>query len=299
MSDAPGRDTKYLNDPRLSNSDTFLPVRATGPLNDALPWVIEFRVAGTAATIQAQVHEEMLIGRADATRGIYPAVDLGPHGGQTRGVSRQHAMIVVSNNKINIRDLGSLNGTRINGALLAPNEDYRLRHGDEIEVGQIKLQVRFAVTPTIGKAEKGTGGTAQKTVPLVGRGQHVLIVEDDQDVAKVFSIAMRHAGFRVSVVDNAARAMSLVDRDFPDLILLDLILPDLNGQDVMRYVRRLPKGDQVRIIVCSGATGGFQMHQAIQSGADLFLGKPVSIEDLIKGVLQVLRLEVPESVPKP
>ena len=298
MHDPKNRDTKYLND-KVHNTDSYMPVRATGPLHEPLPWVIELRVVGTAATIRVQVHETMMIGRADPSKGIIPAVDLSAHNGQGLGVSRQHAVILVKDNRIFIKDLGSVNGTNLNSAALAPQKEYRLRHGDEITIGQIRLQVRFTVVPTIGSQPKGTG-SLDAPVPRIAHGETALVVDDDADVAKVFSIALRQAGFTVTVVDSAAAAIAFVSREFPRLLVLELMLPDMNGLDLLRYIRKQPDNAKSRVVVCSASTGGFQMHQAIEAGAQLFLGKPVSVEDLLKAATNVLDLqEKPAVTPAP
>ncbi|GIL14553.1 MAG: hypothetical protein BroJett038_32730 [Chloroflexota bacterium] len=276
------RETRYLDRPR---TETPAPLRATGPLDEELPWVIEFRVVGTASTIQVQVQEAMTIGRSDPQRGVYPDVDLGPHGAQHRGVSRQHAVVIARENRIVVKDLGSVNGTRLNGRGMTPDQEYRLRHGDELEVGELKLQVRFAVVPTL----SGTRGDTlnHAAIPVIGKGQHVLVVEDDEDVGKVFSIALEHAGFRVSVANSVVSALGLVSHQLPDAIVLDLLLPDMSGLDLLRYVRKEFKR-HVPMIVVSGATGGFQANQAKDIGADVFLGKPISVEDLVRAVASFL-----------
>lgn len=276
------RETRYLDRPR---TETPAPLRATGPLDEELPWVIEFRVVGTASTIQVQVQEAMTIGRSDPQRGVYPDVDLGPHGAQHRGVSRQHAVIIARENRIAVKDLGSVNGTRLNGRVMTPDQEYRLRHGDELEVGELKLQVRFAVVPTL----SGTRGDTlnHAAIPVIGKGQHVLVVEDDEDVGKVFSIALEHAGFRVSVANSVVSALGFVSHQLPDAIVLDLLLPDMSGLDLLRYVRKEFKR-HVPMIVVSGATGGFQANQAKDIGADVFLGKPISVEDLVRAVASFL-----------
>ncbi|NWG17530.1 MAG: response regulator [Chloroflexi bacterium] len=278
----PDRETRYLDRPR---TDTPTPLRATGPLDEELPWVIEFRVVGTASTIQIQVQEAMTIGRSDPQRGVYPDVDLAPHGAQHRGVSRQHAVVVAKDNRILVKDLGSVNGTRLNGRMMVSEQEYRLRHGDELEVGEMKLQVRFAVVPTV----SGTHGDTlnHAAIPVIGKGQQVLVVEDDEDVGKVFSIALEHAGFRVSVVNSVVSALGFVSHQLPDAIVLDLMLPDMSGLDLLRYVRKEFK-KHIPMIVVSGATGGFQANQAKDIGADIFLGKPISVEDLVRAVASFL-----------
>jgi two-component system phosphate regulon response regulator PhoB len=227
----------------------------------------------------------MTIGRSDPQRGVYPDVDLGPHGAQHRGVSRQHAVIIARENRIAVKDLGSVNGTRLNGRVMVPDQEYRLRHGDELEVGELKLQVRFAVVPTL----SGTRGETlnHAAIPVIGKGQHVLVVEDDEDVGKVFSIALEHAGFHVSVANSVVSALGFVSHQLPDAIVLDLLLPDMSGLDLLRYVRKEFKR-HIPMIVVSGATGGFQANQAKDIGADVFLGKPISVEDLVRAVASFL-----------
>jgi CheY-like chemotaxis protein len=287
MADQTNRETRHLN---LPDNETRSPLRATtGPLEEELPWVLEFRVVGTAAMIQVQVHEAMIIGRSDPHTGVYPDVDLGPHGAQSNGVSRQHAAVIAKDNRIKIKDLGSINGTKLNGYVLEANQEYRLRHGDSIDIGQLKLQVRFAVVPTIETANDDNNKSAHASLPILGHGEHVLIVEDDSDVGKVFNLTLAHTGFRVTVVESGEAALGLITHQMPDAIVLDLMLPDMNGLDLVRYVRKQDGGQDVPMIVCSGATGGFQMNQAKDAGANMFLGKPVSVETLVKAIGSVIK----------
>jgi len=287
MADEPNHETRHLN---LPDSELPPPLRATtGPLDKVVPWVIEFRVVGTAAMIQAQVHEAMIIGRGDPQSGVFPDVDLGPHGAQMHGVSRQHAAVIAKDDRIKIKDLGSVNGTKLNGFSLEPNHEYRLRHGDSLEIGQLKLQVRFAVVPTIEQATKEDSQSGHAPIPVLGSGQHVLIVEDDADVGKVFSITLEHAGFRVTVAENGVTALGFITHQMPDAIVLDLMLPDMNGLELVRYVRKQEAGQLIPIIVCSGATGGYQKNQSKGAGANLFLDKPVSVEELVNAIGSVIK----------
>lgn len=282
--------------PNMHTRDLSLPAapkpaapRGTGPLDLALPWVIELRIVGTASTIQVQVQDEMLIGRADVDRKICPEIDLATFGAYASGVSRRHAMIRVKDQRLYLQDLGSTNGTLLNGALCSANQDYRLRHGDEIVLGQLRLQLLFAVVPVV-EAKLRTGEAPPvpiETVPA-GSGQHILVIEDDRDVGNVFRMALEQAGFRVTVVENVTKALSIVVQNLPDAIVLDLMLPDMSGLDLVRYVRKQHPERHVPMLVVSGVTGGFQQHQALAEGADVFIGKPVAMDELVKAVTNAI-----------
>ncbi len=275
-------DTRHLNMP--TDDLTPIPPRVTtSPLQNGLPWVIEFRIVGSATTIPVQVHEYMIIGRADPQQGIYPAIDLGPHGGMAQGVSRQHAVIMAKDNRILVKDLASVNGTRLNGYVLPPNQEYRLRNDDMLTIGKMRLQVRFAFTPTFNTAPLDPE-SPHVALPVVGNGEHILVVEDDTNVGSAFSEMLEHAGFKVTWMDTAVTALGAMSHKLPDALVLDLLLPDMDGLDLARYVRKQPTGKGVPIIVVSGATGGFQMNKALEAGCDTFLGKPVSVDELLKAI---------------
>jgi pSer/pThr/pTyr-binding forkhead associated (FHA) protein len=72
---------------------------------------------------------------------ILPDVDLSPYDAYAQGVSRLHAALKVTRNRVAIMDLGSSNGTRVNGQKIVPHVDYPLNHSDVIALGKLKLQV--------------------------------------------------------------------------------------------------------------------------------------------------------------
>lgn len=81
------------------------------------------------------------IGRKDLANDWDPAIDLTPFGGEEGGVSRRHGFILQTESGLQIQDIGSLNGTLLNGDLLEPNRPYALQHGDEIAFGAIPARL--------------------------------------------------------------------------------------------------------------------------------------------------------------
>ncbi len=113
---------------------------ATTPLYTAGDWNIVCKIEKTLVRIPLE--SRIIIGR----KGVgdqHIGFDLMPFGAYEGGVSREHAQIILKNGTVYIEDLNSTNGTRINGFALQPNSLYRLRDGDEIEFGRIRMTIRF------------------------------------------------------------------------------------------------------------------------------------------------------------
>lgn len=87
--------------------------------------------------------DNMLVGRRVEGDPTEYAIDLGPFGGYQSGVSRKHALITRQEGGLYIEDLGSTNGTRINGFQLTIKRKYRLRDGDEVEFARMRTQFKF------------------------------------------------------------------------------------------------------------------------------------------------------------
>jgi pSer/pThr/pTyr-binding forkhead associated (FHA) protein len=84
---------------------------------------------------------EFSLGRATEGQPILPDVDLSTHEAYSQGVSRLHASLKVNNQRVYITDLGSSNGTRVNGQKIMSHVDYPLNHGDVVALGKFKIQI--------------------------------------------------------------------------------------------------------------------------------------------------------------
>jgi DNA-binding response OmpR family regulator len=123
---------------------------------------------------------------------------------------------------------------------------------------------------------------------------NVLIVEDDEDTAEVVTTLLRDAGYETTTVDHGREALSEIAHEAPDLVLLDLNLPDVSGLEVLKAVRArsfLP------MIVISGYGKDRDRVMALEAGADDYMSKPFSPEELIARVRALLRRV--EWTPKP
>jgi pSer/pThr/pTyr-binding forkhead associated (FHA) protein len=112
------------------------------------PWRLLMQIGGDRqTTVGMEIADSIVIGRSDPQIDFHPELDLTPYGGQESGVSRRHVMITKGGKALYIKDLGSTNGTRINGFQLEADQLYRLRDGDELELGRVHITVRFVRSP--------------------------------------------------------------------------------------------------------------------------------------------------------
>lgn len=119
-------------------------VRTAGSSTFAGDMVLRIEVDGGATPIVIKPKaEDMILGRRDPTTGATPEVDLTSYAGYRMGVSRRHASLALENNRLNLWDLGSSNGTFINGTRLTPHQPSPLRDGDEVRLGQMVLRLFF------------------------------------------------------------------------------------------------------------------------------------------------------------
>jgi pSer/pThr/pTyr-binding forkhead associated (FHA) protein len=84
---------------------------------------------------------EFTLGRVTEGQPILPDVDLSSYEAYSQGVSRLHAAIKIVNQRILVVDLGSSNGTRVNGQKIVPNVDFPINHGDVVALGRLRIQV--------------------------------------------------------------------------------------------------------------------------------------------------------------
>lgn len=105
--------------------------------------MLEIEGISNVITLKPEEGREYIIGRHDPEGGFMPAIDLLPFGGYRLGISRRHAAIKLVGKHLNIRDLGSSNGTSVNGNVLDKHEEHQLRDGDKLRMGGMMFRVRF------------------------------------------------------------------------------------------------------------------------------------------------------------
>lgn len=123
-----------------------------------------------------------------------------------------------------------------------------------------------------------------------------LLVEDDPNIVDMIRVNLAVRGFQTMVATTGARALKLLETEAPDIILLDLMLPDVDGFDLCRQIRET---SPVGIIVVSARGGERDKVTALNAGADDYMTKPFGIEELMARILATLRRTRPAAVAQP
>lgn len=117
----------------------------------------------------------------------------------------------------------------------------------------------------------------------------IYIVEDDENIREIESIALKNSNYIVSAFENAKEFYKKLDELVPDLILLDVMLPDESGYDIVRKLRKRPATQDIPIIMVTAKTTEMDMIKGLDGGADDYIKKPFSIMELITRVKALLR----------
>ncbi len=118
-------------------------------------------------------------------------------------------------------------------------------------------------------------------------GEHLLIVDDEENLRSMLAAALRHHGFEVSSASTGREALAAVDEKSPDLVVLDVMLPDLDGFEVCRRMRT--GGDHTPVLFLTARDATEDKVRGLTMGGDDYLQKPFSLEELVARTAAVLR----------
>ncbi|HVZ88137.1 MAG TPA: response regulator [Polyangia bacterium] len=121
----------------------------------------------------------------------------------------------------------------------------------------------------------------------------VLVVDDDPDINEALREGLRAAGYDAVGAHTGQEALEEIDRQNPDLVLLDQMLPDLDGVEVCRRIRATPRTKRVPVVFLTARSGQEARVRGLAAGADDYVVKPFSMRELILRIGAVLRRATP------
>ena len=129
-------------------------------------------------------------------------------------------------------------------------------------------------------------------------GKTILIVEDEPDIRKLVHYNLTQERFKVIEAEDGEKAFKLVQREKPDLIVLDLMLPGLSGLELCKQLRGRPESARLPILMLTAKAGEADRVVGLEMGADDYLTKPFSPRELVARVKAILRRSETRNAPQ-
>ncbi|MGA2867110.1 MAG: response regulator [Verrucomicrobiota bacterium] len=117
----------------------------------------------------------------------------------------------------------------------------------------------------------------------------ILVVEDDAELVELLSFNLKQAGFAIGTASDGVEALKKARSVSPDLILLDLMLPELDGFAVCEILRRDPATASVPIIMVTAVSSGLARLAGLEAGANDYITKPFNLKQLLARIATLLR----------
>ncbi|WP_417244007.1 response regulator transcription factor [Celeribacter sp.] len=117
--------------------------------------------------------------------------------------------------------------------------------------------------------------------------RHILLVEDEDNIAIAVGLLLEREGYRVTRTAIGSQALPNLRAITPDLVILDVTLPEMSGYEICQQLRRDPELGQTPVLMMSARTAPAERRKAMALGADAFLAKPFAVQDLITAVTRL------------
>lgn len=117
----------------------------------------------------------------------------------------------------------------------------------------------------------------------------IYIVEDDPSIGEIEKMALKNSNYSVQAFDRASSFFEGIETAVPDLVLLDIMLPDEDGYNIVRRLRNNPRTRNIPVIMITAKTTEMDMVKGLDDGADDFIRKPFSVMELLSRIRALLR----------
>lgn len=117
----------------------------------------------------------------------------------------------------------------------------------------------------------------------------VLVVEDSVTQREMITDLLKGSGLKVTIASDGVEALEKIEGHSPDLVVLDIVMPRMNGYEVCRQIKANPKTQNIPVVMCSSKGEEFDRYWGMKQGADAYIAKPFQPTELVGTVKQLLR----------
>jgi two-component system alkaline phosphatase synthesis response regulator PhoP len=119
---------------------------------------------------------------------------------------------------------------------------------------------------------------------MAEKKRKILAVDDETDLLLIIKTALSSEGFEVVTATNGPDALAMAEDEHPDLVILDVMMPEMNGFEVLQALREQPSTERVPVIMLTGLSDKEKIRDALAAGIDYYIIKPFQLHDLISKV---------------
>lgn len=117
----------------------------------------------------------------------------------------------------------------------------------------------------------------------------VLIVDDSSALREMIAGLLVNIGMTILEAKDGAEAQQKIEASPPDLVVLDIVMPNMNGYELTRWIKTNPKTKDVPVVICSSKGEEFDRYWGMKQGADAYIAKPFRPNEMVETVKQLLR----------
>ncbi|MEW6041708.1 MAG: response regulator [Elusimicrobiota bacterium] len=116
----------------------------------------------------------------------------------------------------------------------------------------------------------------------------ILIIEDDRPLAELLSHVLEMKGYNVLSASNGNDALKIIKKNTPDLIILDILLPDISGWDVLKALKHHTKTSSIPVLMCTDKNMMVDVERALSMGARGYITKPFDIDKVVDKIVALI-----------
>jgi twitching motility two-component system response regulator PilH len=116
----------------------------------------------------------------------------------------------------------------------------------------------------------------------------VLVVEDTESEKELISLYLREAGYAVINASNGKEALARVETGKPDVVVTDVVMPDMNGFELCRNLKKKPDTQKLPVIACTSKSQELDRLWGMKQGVDVYMTKPFTREEIVRAVRSVV-----------
>lgn len=112
----------------------------------------------------------------------------------------------------------------------------------------------------------------------------VLVIDDENDILLIIKSALHEEGYDVTTANNGYDGLALAEDASPDLIILDILMPEMDGFEVLQQLKENEKTAQIPVVILTGLSSKDKIREALNKGIDYYIVKPFEYQDLVSKV---------------